>query len=222
MIDVLSSRRALHQPPCARGGRRLAHRAAVTRASSNKKEGEGVDALSLSPLQLGIVGGLLGTVFVGALFLQGFELDDVFASPGGTVVTPGDVLGAALWSTSLFFASPAQSLLLFLGRIDAERPSDTSLRFLGTLAGLDVDAASYEAPSALRAANVALYVAGGVAIAASLNVALGGEATWSVATGLGSCAAAGVYEIGRPQRLSATQQVALESECVSCPSCGMT
>ena len=38
-----------------------------------------------------------------------------------------DVAGALLWSVSLYFASPLQLLLLFLGRIDVERPSDFTL-----------------------------------------------------------------------------------------------
>jgi hypothetical protein len=39
-----------------------------------------------------------------------------------------DVAGAALWGMALFYASPLQLLLLFLGRIDVERPSDETLR----------------------------------------------------------------------------------------------
>jgi len=42
-------------------------------------------------------------------------------------LSPGDVVGALLWSVSLFYASPLQLLLLFLGRIDVERPSDVTL-----------------------------------------------------------------------------------------------
>ncbi len=36
-----------------------------------------------------------------------------------------------LWSLSLWFASPLQLLLLFLGKVDTERPSDWILRRLG-------------------------------------------------------------------------------------------
>ena len=35
--------------------------------------------------------------------------------------------GAVLWSVALFYASPVQLLLLFLGRIDVDRPSDFTL-----------------------------------------------------------------------------------------------
>ena len=48
-----------------------------------------------------------------------------------TLISPSlhrsDVAGAALWSVALFYASPVQLLLLFLGRIDVERPSDATL-----------------------------------------------------------------------------------------------
>lgn len=33
-------------------------------------------------------------------------------------------MAGALWGTSLFYATPYQLLLLFLGKIDIERPSD--------------------------------------------------------------------------------------------------
>lgn len=123
----------------------------------------------------------------------------------------GDYLGAALWSVSLFFASPYQLLLLFLGKIETERPSDWTLRLLGKAAGLNVDAVEYEAPTALRVANGGVFLLSGAAVAVALSSALGGEATWSVSTGLGSCLAAGVYELGRPRRLSVDEQVALEA-----------
>lgn len=47
----------------------------------------------------------------------------------------GDVLGAILWSTSLYFTSPWQLLLIFLGRVDTERPSDWFMDILGKTAG---------------------------------------------------------------------------------------
>lgn len=166
-----------------------------------------------SPLQVGVVGGLAGTALtaVAWLALGGPDSDasDAVAAAGPSA---GDAAAALLWAVSLFFASPSQSLLLFLGRVDAERPSDASLRWLGTALRLPVDEPSYEPPPALVAANGLLYAAAGVAVAAALNAGLGGEATWGVSTGLGSCAAAFVYEVGRPQRLSAGQQVALQSE----------
>jgi hypothetical protein len=156
------------------------------------------------------------------------------------------VAGAALWGVALFYASPLQLLLLFLGRIDVERPSDETLRcahtplhvlthadmlacpravrsrapppphawrrLLGLATGQRVDAASYEAPAALRVANGALFALAGAAVALGCSAALGGEATWSVSTGLGAALAAGVYEVGRPPRLSAAQAVALDAQ----------
>jgi hypothetical protein len=45
----------------------------------------------------------------------------------------GDAAGAGLWAVALYFCSPLQLLLLFLGQIDTERPSDFVLRQLGML-----------------------------------------------------------------------------------------
>jgi hypothetical protein len=47
----------------------------------------------------------------------------------------GDLAGAVLWSVALYFCSPLQLLLLFLGKIETERPSDWLLRQLGVLCG---------------------------------------------------------------------------------------
>jgi hypothetical protein len=47
----------------------------------------------------------------------------------------GDGAAALLWGIALWFCSPLQLLLLFLGRIDTERPSDWALRQLGMLTG---------------------------------------------------------------------------------------
>lgn len=48
----------------------------------------------------------------------------------------GDLAGAGLWAVALYYCSPLQLLLLFLGKIDMERPSDWLLRQLGRIAGL--------------------------------------------------------------------------------------
>ena len=166
-----------------------------------------------SPLAVGVVGGtaaVLLALAVSSLSSPEGSLDDGLFDGAGA--TPGDVLGSLLWAGSLFYASPLQLLLLFLGRIDVERPSDGTLRFLGLATGQPVDDASYDAPTPLRVANAGLFVLAGAGVAAALSAALGGEATWSVSTGIGACLAAAVYELGRPQRLSATQQVTLEEE----------
>ncbi len=170
-----------------------------------------------APLLFGYAGGVIGTLLAAA-FAASLGGSDAWLTPDDALfgnsgaLSPGDVAGAGFWSVSLFYASPVQQLLLFIGRIDAERPSDGTLRLLGQATGQPVDAPEYEAPTSLRAANALLYLLAGSAVSLSLSAVLGGEATWSVSTGLGACLAAGVYEVGRPQRLSAAQQVALEAE----------
>jgi hypothetical protein len=52
------------------------------------------------------------------------------------VLLAGDWLAAALWSGSLWFCSPLQLLLLFLGQIETERPSDWAMGILGRASGL--------------------------------------------------------------------------------------
>ncbi len=47
----------------------------------------------------------------------------------------GDLAAGGLWAVALYFCSPLQLLLLFLGRIETERPSDWVLRQLGRLTG---------------------------------------------------------------------------------------
>ena len=55
---------------------------------------------------------------------------------GVSSFTAGDLTGSLLWSFSLWFCSPLQLLLLFLGAIETERPSDWLLNKLGRAAGL--------------------------------------------------------------------------------------
>ena len=187
----------------------------------------------------------------------------------------GDSLGAVLWSVSLYFSSPWQLLLIFLGRVDTERPSDWLLSNLAKTAGLkyafdpscpdcfpsselQVMASSvikslyricspglahaevcepsytmclraaaclgkiknllcsprekdFSYPVALRATTILLCAIGGTLVASGLSAALG-DATWAVSTGLGSCLIAGVYEVGRPDRLTAGEADALEQQ----------
>ena len=52
---------------------------------------------------------------------------------------------------------------------------------------------------------------GGTAVAAALSTALG-DATWSLSTGLGSCLIAGIYEVGRPERLSTEEADKLDEQ----------
>ena len=52
---------------------------------------------------------------------------------------------------------------------------------------------------------------GGSLVALGLSSALG-DATWSLSTGLGSCLVAGIYEVGRPDRLSAEEANQLDEQ----------
>ena len=70
---------------------------------------------------------------------------------------------------------------------------------------------SLEYPLALRAAAIVLFAMGGSLVAAGLSSALG-DATWSLSTGLGSCLVAGIYEVGRPDRLSADEANQLDEQ----------
>jgi hypothetical protein len=121
----------------------------------------------------------------------------------------GGIAASILWSVSLWFASPLQLLLLFLGKIETERPSDWFMNILAGSLGLPTKDLAYEHPMYVRAAAVIFIVASGVAIATALDTGLG-SATWGVSSGMATCLAAGVYELGRPERLSADKAVALE------------
>jgi hypothetical protein len=72
-----------------------------------------------------------------------------------------------------------------------------------------VDDPAYSAPVLLRIPALLLFAGSGLGVAWALQAGLG-DATWSVSTGLGACMAAAVYEVGRPDRLSADEAVALE------------
>jgi hypothetical protein len=48
----------------------------------------------------------------------------------------GDLAGALLWSAALWYASPLQLLLVFLGVFEKERPSDWVMSRVGRAAGL--------------------------------------------------------------------------------------
>ena len=82
------------------------------------------------------------------------------------------------------------------------------LRVFGQGAGLDVDSVDFAYPPAVKAAVAGVFLLCGCSVAALLQWAFG-EATWSVSTGLGSCIAAAVYELGRPARLSVEEAQAL-------------
>ncbi|EIE27726.1 hypothetical protein COCSUDRAFT_55711 [Coccomyxa subellipsoidea C-169] len=123
----------------------------------------------------------------------------------------GDLAAGGLWAVALYFCSPLQLLLLFLGRIETERPSDWVLRQLGRLTGQRVEDPAYSAPLLIRVPTVLLFAASGAAVAWAFQAGLG-DGTWSISTGIGACMAAAVYEVGRPDRLNPEEAVELESQ----------
>lgn len=68
-----------------------------------------------------------------------------------------------------------------------------------------------EYPLALRVSAIVAFAMGGSLVAMGLSSALG-DATWSLSTGLGSCLIAGIYEVGRPDRLSAEEANDLDNQ----------
>ncbi len=132
------------------------------------------------------------------------------AFSGGSGPDVADALGAALWATAIYFTSPIDLLLFWLGFFKSERPSDWIIYRLGAAAGLDVDAPSYAAPLPLRAAAVGAAAAGGVAVAAALDAGLG-DAIWSVSSGIGVLIASLVTEASRPTRLAPAEAEELEA-----------
>lgn len=141
---------------------------------------------------------------------------DGITSGLGSLKTPsglgvGDLAASGLWAVALYFCSPLQLLLLFLGRIETERPSDWVLRQLRRFAGQKVDDPSYSAPLLIRAPTVLLFAASGIGVAWAFQAGLG-DGTWSISTGIGACMAAAVYEVGRPDRLNLEEAVEMESQ----------
>ncbi|GLC60058.1 hypothetical protein PLESTB_001568700 [Pleodorina starrii] len=124
---------------------------------------------------------------------------------------PADLVAGLLWGVSLFFASPLQQLLLFLGKIETERPSDWIIMNLarGPLGMniLDVN----EAPAWLSYLAGGICVLSGLAISYCLQAGLG-DSIWALSTGTGACLAAGVYEVGRPKRLNLEETRQLDQQ----------
>ena len=95
----------------------------------------------------------------------------------------GSVVACAIWSFGLFFKSPLQILLVFLGRTDTERPSDWMLRVLDP----DEDVRTFEdASTAQRAGLLAFFTACGCGVVAAFDWAFAGEDTWGPRRGSGS------------------------------------
>jgi hypothetical protein len=104
--------------------------------------------------------------------------------------SPGDAAASLMWSVAYWYVSPAQLLIIFLGRIEPERSSSWLLRTIGFFPA------------------VVVCGAGGLATAV-LSSAAFGSATWAVAGGLGALAAAGFIEIGRPRELGEREYLKL-------------
>lgn len=146
--------------------------------------------------------------------IDGVYLDEVLDSEelhaGGFGL--GDAFGAALWSVSLYYLSPYQAVLLFLGRLETERPSDWVLRRVGAaLYGTSLDDPNFEASGTVYAATWTVFVLSGASVALMLNLLLG-EATWSVSSGIGLGLAAAVYELGRPKRYNLDEKAELDAQ----------
>jgi hypothetical protein len=172
--------------------------------------------------------GYMGDDFTGNTGVEGLAgvLGDVSA---------GSVIAAAVWSFGLFFKSPLQILLVFLGRTDTERPSDWILRTLGassrvTDAGSVVEDASEvskrkekepgtrgvrtfeEATPAAQAATLLFFTACGCGVVAGFDWAFAGEDTWGLSAGIGFTMLSFVAELGSPRRFSNAELDILETQ----------
>jgi hypothetical protein len=94
------------------------------------------------PVALALVAAAGATVWRGPLeeLLYGDLGDalDALTLPGGGPggFGAGDAAGALLWAAALWYVTPLQLLLLFLGKIETERPSDELIAVIGRAAGL--------------------------------------------------------------------------------------
>ncbi|KXZ51868.1 hypothetical protein GPECTOR_11g304 [Gonium pectorale] len=157
---------------------------------------------------------LAGAATVGYPLVEEQVEDLIYAADsfgGGGSFGPADLLAGLLWGLSLFYASPLQQLLLFLGKIETERPSDWIIMNIarGPL-GMNIMDVN-EAPSWLTALAAGVCVASGLAISAVLQFGLG-NSIWALSTGTGACLAAGVYEVGRPTRLDRQEAAQLDAQ----------
>ena len=123
-------------------------------------------------------------------------------------LSPGAALAAVVWAVGLFFKSPLQILLVFLGRTDTERPSDWLLRVFDG----DERVKTFEdASGARRAAIVAFFAACGLGAVAAFDWAFAGEETWGLSAGVGFAMLSLVAELGSPERYTSEELDALEA-----------
>ncbi|KAK9847275.1 hypothetical protein WJX84_011768 [Apatococcus fuscideae] len=180
-----------------------------SRSAASRKEGGEEESKSRprDPLLVGGVGASIGLAGLILLKSQGEVLEGLVYGDTGL----GDISAAALWGVGLFFCSPYQLLLLFLGKIETERPSDWILQKLGEATGQSTQDVGYTAPLPLQALTILFFIGAGTAASWLIHAGLG-DATWSVSSGIGTCAAAGLYEVGRPERLSGQEAETLDAQ----------
>lgn len=177
--------------------------------NEERRKQKGVDEAIVLSVGIGLsVITILAIRFLGSGFIEDADSWSGIDA-GGNIFSTGDIIAALIWSVALFYASPVQLLLFFLGKIETERPSDQILKLIGKFLGNDVDAVDYEPSLAMQLATIAVFIIAGVATAWGLEVLLG-DSTWAVSTAIGSLVVSGVYEAGRPVRLSAAQLQLLE------------
>eukprot|EP00210_Caulerpa_lentillifera_P004059 g3872.t1 len=129
----------------------------------------------------------------------------------GTSISFGDVVALLLWTVAYYYISPLQLLLIFLGKIDTDRPSDWILYKLGQLTNKPVDRVDYEAKGVLYGVMMGTIVIMALLTTTVISLLVDG-ATWSVSTGIGACMAAGLFEVGRPPRLNLKEKQKLDKQ----------
>jgi hypothetical protein len=123
-------------------------------------------------------------------------------------LSPGAAFAAVVWAVGLFFKSPLQILLVFLGRTDTERPSDWLLRVFDG----DERVKTFEdASGARKAAIIAFFAACGLGAVATFDWAFAGEETWGLSAGVGFAMLSLVAELGSPERYTSEELDALEA-----------
>lgn len=137
-------------------------------------------------------------------------MGDDFTGGPSLDVSPGNVAAAAIWSFGLFFKSPLQILLVFLGRTDTERPSDWLLR---KSSGVTEETRTWEEASApQKAALIAFFTVCGCGVVSGIDALFAGEETWALSAGLGFTMLAFVAELGSPRRYSRAELDVLEAQ----------
>lgn len=135
---------------------------------------------------------------------------DVYSVNEGGSLSLATVSSTLLWTVALYHATPLQALLLFLGKIDEQRPSDqVLLRFRSLLEGKK-DRNEEDVAFLSNLLTWSFFLVAGMGVTAGLRSWTDGDTTWSVSTGIGFAMISGVYELGRPPRLSREDELRLE------------